>query len=376
MVVGLVAPSSGPWHKLHAWSKGFAAHGISTAVISHPPTFSGVRAVAGEIRRLRKATPAGNGPRMLLLRSHWSGPLLLPELLLTQRAGWRLAVEVPTVVAAARLEITTADRHVADKAVRLLVEWLWTPLAWLCADVVVQNCNDKPPWAWVARQRRLTLTNGAVNPSHQIAGRWRTSTQLRFLAVGTISRWHGLDRLIDGLAASATPATVVIAGTGPEIARLKSHVAERGVEDRVHLVGPLQGSRLEEAFGAADVAVGSIGEHRRGSFSLSPLKTRDYLWRGLPMVFTGDDPDLREPVPFALRLPAIDSAVDINAVAEWLHRLRTSSITSEDIHEFARSRFAYAPRAAAVWRRVNDPNRRRRVSRPRQGPTCGPADPA
>lgn len=348
VVVGFVAPHSGPWHKLHAWARGFTENRIATTTLIGEPSLAGIRVVRRLLTEVIEATPPASS-RAVFIRSHWSVPLLMPVLLKARKRGWIVVVEVPTAVGAARREVTASDRHLVARALRLLAEWLWTPTGWLAADLLVQNCSDTAPWAWLARQRRITITNGAVNPSDQLADGWQVSSRLRFLAVGTVSHWHGLDRLIQALPNSKIPATLVIVGSGPEITRLRSLVNRLGLQQRVAFAGGLRGSRLEQAFGNADVAVGSIGEHRRGSFRLSPLKTRDYLWRGMPLIYTGDDPDLVDTVPFALRLPDDDSPVDIDAVAEWLARLRHGPTTARDIHAFARQRFSYTTRAAAVW---------------------------
>lgn len=348
VVVGFVPAHSGPWHKLHAWANGFTRNGITTSILTQEPTISGVRTIrqrlAGTIDQ-----ESSSSPQMIFIRSHWSVPLLLPILCKARRRGWVVAVDVPTAVGAARQEITSSDRRLWAKATRLLVEWVWTPAGWFAADLVVQTCNDVAPWAWLTRRRRITITNGAVNPSDELAEGWQRSGRLRFLAVGTVAHWHGLDRLVHALSISPREASLAIVGDGPEITRLRSLVARLRLQQRVSFAGALRGTALEDAYRNADVAVGSIGEHRRGRFTLSPLKTRDYLWRGLPVIYSGDDPDLDD-TPFVLRLPDDDSPVDIDAVAAWLAYLRQGSTTAQDIHEFAQQRFDYAARAASVWK--------------------------
>ncbi len=116
-----------------------------------------------------------------------------------------------------------------------------------------------------------------------------------------MGQWHGIDRLLHGLAASGSPseATLTIVGNGPELRRLESLTCELGLGGRVHFTGVLTGSDFDAAMASADVGVASVGEHRRGRFASSPLKTRDYLARGLRVLFAGDDPDLRADPPFA-----------------------------------------------------------------------------
>jgi hypothetical protein len=100
---------------------------------------------------------------------------------------------------------------------------------------------------------------------------------------------------------------------------------------------------------AADVGVASLGEHRRGSFTLSPLKTRDYLARGLPVLFAGDDPDLRSEPPFAWRGPDDDAAIEVAAVRAWLTSLRAADAASPaSIRQWAFDRLDHRQRALQI----------------------------
>jgi hypothetical protein len=371
LVVGLVAPGTGPWHKLHAWANGFASLGFGTDVITESPTWRGVRSVAtyiSDFRRCAKGTnnPYGHSPLLIFLRSHWSVPLLLPQLVGVRRGGIAVVVEIPTPIGAAFSEITGSDRPPGATLIRLAAEWLWTPLGWWLADVVVQTCPDRRPWVWIARTRHLTLTNGVVNAADNLCTQWRDREDCTFISVGALSHWHGLDRLLRGMAAdTAQPRSrAVIVGDGPESARLTAISEKLGLGDRVTFTGSLNGSALEAAYAAADVAVAPLAEHRRGSYPLSPLKTRDYLWRGLPVLYSGDDPDLQGDLPWALRAPADDTGIDIKQVTAWLAQVRSStSCQPQRIRQFAHTRFAYPPRAAAVHAALMRPRRRRRLLR-------------
>lgn len=63
-----------------------------------------------------------------------------------------------------------------------------------------------------------------------------------------------LERLVESLVHAARP-ELVLAGTGPDAARLRDVAYECGIAARVHLTGTLPHSRLLELFHAADLAV-------------------------------------------------------------------------------------------------------------------------
>jgi glycosyltransferase involved in cell wall biosynthesis len=104
---------------------------------------------------------------------------------------------------------------------------------------------------------------------------------------------------------------VVLVGDGPEEARLRALVAERGLEQVVLLTGPR--GDVPDVLAAADVAV--ICSDTEGM----PLAVIEYLAAGLPVVATnvGGLPELVEDGVDGLLVPARDS----RALAEALGRV-------------------------------------------------------
>ena len=85
----------------------------------------------------------------------------------------------------------------------------------------------------------------------------------------------------------------------------------------------------------ADVAVGTLALHRQGIDETAPLKLREYLAYGLPVVLAHKDPDLtREPHWFVLELPNRESNVEESSedVRSWIAAVkgrRVSRATAE-----------------------------------------------
>jgi hypothetical protein len=125
--------------------------------------------------------------------------------------------------------------------------------------------------------------------------------------------WHGVDKvrsLADRLPEMdfdvIGPTADDLGGTIP--ANLVSH-------------GFLSRGEYEPLVLQADFAVGTLALHRQGIGETAPLKLREYLAYGLPMIVAHDDPDLtREPHWFVLRLPNRESNVEDchQAVRSWV----------------------------------------------------------
>lgn len=149
---------------------------------------------------------------------------------------------------------------------------------------------------------------------------------LRLLSVANIHLWHGLDRLIAGMAAHRDiECELHIVGDGiPQIIEgYRSMADEAGIGDRVKILGPLYGEALDREFDWADLAVGSLGRHRSGITDIKTLKNREYAARGLAFFYSENDEDF-DNAPYVLKVPADETPVDIKALKDFLCGLTMS----------------------------------------------------
>ena len=134
---------------------------------------------------------------------------------------------------------------------------------------------------------RFGLSGGEVVPNGvdtTLTGdRERTPFAGRYLlAVGRLGRTKGFDLLVDAFAGSDLEPVLqlVVIGDGPELARLHSLVAERGLDGRVVFAGRLDPSAVADAMAGADAV---IVPSRIEAFGIVALEA----WRsGSPLVMT------------------------------------------------------------------------------------------
>lgn len=351
LLLAVVREGTGPAAKTLDLAAGFRSCGCqATTALLRPDPRRASQALAAALG----ATPAD----VVVLRSHWSLPAAATELRSARRRGTSVVIDIPTPVSAGIREIRRSDRSVSSRATRIALEALWTPSAWPLADLLVQYDTDGAPWRLVTAERRITLTNGVDVAARPLASGWSERDSVNLVAAGALGQWHGYDRLLRGLAGARRrepEVRVTIVGDGPERRRLVALAGRLGIARQVDFTGPLVGAGYDHVMAGADVGVGSLGEHRRGGFSISTLKVRDYLARGLPVVLAGDDPDLRHNPPFALREPDDETAVDVDRLVDWLGSLRRRvrndpdcASAPERIRAFAADRLDSATRAAAI----------------------------
>jgi glycosyltransferase involved in cell wall biosynthesis len=178
----------------------------------------------------------------------------------------------------------------------------------------------------------LVMPNGAEAASIAFAAPSLAFDRVDALCVASFYHWHGVDRVVVGMAAEpdVTDLHLHLVGDGPLIAPLRTLVREANLESRVHFHGRVPVNALAPWYACAQVAVGSLAPHRVGLRELAALKHREYAFRGLPMVIGGADADLRPTLPWVRAVSADDSPVSprvLRALAlAWRAEVRRRTI--------------------------------------------------
>lgn len=136
------------------------------------------------------------------------------------------------------------------------------------------------------------------------------------IAMGWLAHWHGFDRVISGLSGFITrfpdvEITLHVVGDGNHRVKLEEYTVEERCERQVHFWGSRDGQELNEIFSRCQLGVGSLGMHRQFLTKGEPLKTREYIARGFPVVLSYEDPLLKNKLPGLFKVAANDSKIDL-----------------------------------------------------------------
>ena len=198
------------------------------------------------------------------------------------------------------------------------------------------------------RKPHITIGNGInVDSIPKKTSSDLNEGSLHLLCVANVSRWHGLDRVLRGMAEYKGPVKIHlhIVGDGRELPAIKEMVKAASLEDNVTFYGPLHGRELDELFNRSDIAIGSLAIHRIRMREASILKAREYCARGIPFLYGTDDADFPPGFPYILRIPPDESPVDIAGVTRFAKTVYADRDFSVKMREFAEESLDWSVKA-------------------------------
>lgn len=332
-IVALVHPRSPIGVKLGRIAAGLTREGHTAQVLlGQPRSRRSMSALAGCIDE--------SDADILFVRAGYWVPALWPALRRARRRGCRLLLEVPTPYDVAVREALKGNfswREVVARLSALIVE---VP-AWRLFDRIIVYAPESRVFSLGIGSRMELISNGVDTQALPLARRNPSVGTVHLIAVGSISYWHGWDRLVAGLAtyhasrqAHEVAVRLSVVGDGAALPSLKQQVRDTGLGDQVTFQGWLFGADLNDAFDGADVGIGTLASHRKKLKVVSSIKSREYCARGLPFLSSDNDRTFNS-ANFVFHLPGDDRSVDIRQVLVWLESVRRQADLAVRMRAFA-----------------------------------------
>jgi glycosyltransferase involved in cell wall biosynthesis len=154
------------------------------------------------------------------------------------------------------------------------------PVTQVLADILVADGVDPG---------RITVIPNGVDPARfppRSAAPASAAVTLGF--VGFVRAWHGLDRVIEGMAGGAPNSRLVVVGEGPAVPDLQALALSLGIAPRVRFAGLVSPEQVGGYVKDFDIAL-----QPSATPYASPLKIFDYMAAGCAIV-APDQPNIRE----------------------------------------------------------------------------------
>lgn len=305
--------------------KAAGAAGFQTRVWTEPfNKFAG-------LRHLAKAIDDAPETSVILRSLGFANAFIVPALWRARRRGCFVTIEVGAPNHIAVREIWTSRQSLWRRTWGAVAVYASGPWSFWPAHRIVQYA----PESWWFRignvAKTVEIGNGievsAIEPRVS-APSWPAPV-LRLVAVATLSKWHGYDRLLRAIAEfSARPDRafdmhLTVVGQGPALEGLRALSASLGLTGRVVFTGTLTGAPLRDVYAQSHLAVSSLGLHRIGLSTASVLKAREYCAIGIPFIASGHDPDFPGALDFRFVVSASDDTLDV--IAAWEAFARTAA---------------------------------------------------
>jgi glycosyltransferase involved in cell wall biosynthesis len=197
-----------------------------------------------------------------------------------------------------------------------------TARAIAAADAPFAVAGPVARWAEALDPRRRTIPvvpNGVDVRRFRPAPVRRESTEPVVAFAGTFKPWHGIELLVDAVAAArehGPQLRLLLIGDGPRLAATVERAGRAGVP--VHATGRLDPAEVPGWLQGADLAA---APYPAGEHYFSPLKVAEYLAAGLPTVASSiaDLPGLVADGEEALLVPPGDVAATASALVRLAH---------------------------------------------------------
>jgi len=179
---------------------------------------------------------------------------------------------------------------------------------------------------------------------------------IHLLALASMTRSHGYDRVLRGMVEYKGSEPIHLHMVGSEgdgsLAAWKALTEQLGLRSRVTFHGPLYGDMLNEVVAFSDVGIGALGTFRLGVPGVPPIKHREYMARGIPFIYSGDDPSMPQDERFCLRVPNTEEPIDMEAIAAFAGRGKRAAEIPGLMRAYAREHMSWTPVMGRVLERV------------------------
>jgi glycosyltransferase involved in cell wall biosynthesis len=141
--------------------------------------------------------------------------------------------------------------------------------------------------------------------------------------------WHGMEKIIKMAEHFKVYRFYIIGTKGEET-------------DNIRYFGYLSQEEAMDVIKECDVGIGTLSLYQAGLQEASPLKTRQYLACGLPLIYAYKDTDLDEEAAFALKLENAEHNMDYSKIEQFVQKVYKNRDIKNAARDFAKDVLDYA----------------------------------
>jgi hypothetical protein len=281
---------------------------------------------------------------------HFANPFFISFLKKLKKKGVTTLMEIPTYPYDVEYKTGSYGAKFA-----FLIERIYRKKFKKYIDRIITLSDDEEIFGIPTIQINNAIDVNQVN----LIQRRKPNNEIHMAGVANLSFWHGYDRIIEGLSRyyqNKRPEEkkvffhIIGDNLSNESHRHKQMVKEYKLFDYVKFHGRKFGKDLDDLFNNMDIAVGSLGGHRKNIKFDKSLKNREYCARGIPFFYSLIDPDF-EGQDFIYKVPSNDEPVDIQKIIEFISNLKYDP---KKIRRFAEENLTWEKQFKKILSEVKD----------------------
>lgn len=188
----------------------------------------------------------------------------------------------------------------------------------------------------------LNINNGIDVTAISLRSYQPQEDGIHMLLLASMCDWHGYDRMITALQNYKGDEKIILhfAGNDGDGSLAKWQQLAEGMEN-VIFHGGVYGEELDALISRMDLGVSSLGLYRIGLELGTVMKGREYMARGLPFIYAGEDPTIEKGHPYAVQVANNDSLIDMEEVVAFAKRVRRETDAAQSMREYARRHMSW-----------------------------------
>lgn len=194
--------------------------------------------------------------------------------------------------------------------------------------------------------RATNIPNGIVDNSFSLKS-GNIGEDINIMCLANMYIYQGYDRLICGLneykkRGGSKKITIHLVGDGPEIDKYRQLTNQYKLNEEVIFHGQKDGKDLEALFEICNVACSTLAPHRNQIIYASPLKSKEYMLRGIPYIYAYKEIGIENPCEYIKHIESNDAPIDMELIIAFFDSYKNDMInTSIYLRNYAVQNFSW-----------------------------------
>lgn len=250
----------------------------------------------------------------------------------------KYVVEIPTPLDVYFEEIKSSISIPLWKKNTIILWWMKQKIRNILSNsqLIIEFAEEKLPLVLQYKSKIFLWQNGIniqqtakfdLQVNQITINNYRLNNQLNMIMVANLADYHGLDRLLNGIASyyatTTNPIKIQLTIISPHNRIVQQNLeltTKLGLEQHVSFLGAKNHEELSGFYYGQNIAIGPIASYQKNLLQASSLKVREYAFFGLPIIIDHHDYDLSTQ-DFALHIESNSSSVECHKIINFYEQL-------------------------------------------------------